>query len=105
MPTLFRSSIFAQWKKIMQIIKDYGDDFWDIISIWNFVPTVKGGNKIVPKPRSQFGYEQTEKVAKYYRALNILFCGLDPCKFNQVSSCDTARYVWDTLEITYEESS
>ena len=55
--------------------------------------------------KNSFTHEEIEKVAKNYRAFNILFCGLDSNKFNHVSACDTTKEVWDTLETTYEGTS
>ena len=85
----------------MQIfIKDHDYEVQEIISQGNFVPTVKEGDKIVPKPMSEFTHEKTEKVAKNQRA--ILFYDLDSNEFNRVSACDIAKDVWDTLETPYE---
>ena len=63
------------------------------------MPTVKEGGKIVPKSRSAFTHEETKKVAKNYRAFNILFCGLDSNEFNYVFAWAIAKEVWDTLDI------
>ena len=69
------------------------------------MPTVKEGDKIVRKPRLAFTQEVIKKVAKNYKALNILFYGLDYNEFNCVSACDTTKEVWDTLETIYEGTS
>ena len=45
------------------------------------------------------------KSSQNYRALNILFCGLDSNEFNRVTTCDTAKDVWDTFKITYRGTS
>ena len=36
------------------------------------------------------------------KARNILYCGLSATEYNKVSSCSTAKAVWDRLEVTYE---
>jgi len=61
----------------------------------------------VPKLRLDFPEEKTKKVVKNYRALNILFCGLDSNEFNHMFTCDThtTKEVWDILETTYEGTS
>ena len=56
-------------------IKDNDYELWEIVPKGDFMSTVKG-HKIVQKPRSKFTYEETKKVAKNYRALNILLHGL-----------------------------
>ena len=59
----------------------------------DFVPAVKEGDKIVPKPISQFTHEETKKG------------GLDSNEFNRVHACDIAKEVCDTLETRYEGPS
>ena len=54
---------------------------------------MKERDKIIPKPRSTFTHEETKKVAKNYRAFNILFCRLDSKQFNRVSTCGIAKEV------------
>ena len=62
----------------MQIfIKDLDYKLWEIISKGDFVPIIKEGVRIVSKSRSDFFKEETKKLAKNYRALNVLFYGLD----------------------------
>ena len=73
--------------------------------LWEIISTMKEGDKIVPKPMSDFSKGKTEKVAKNYRVLNILFCDLNSNKFNHVSICDTTKEVWDILETTYQGTS
>ena len=68
----------------------------------DFVPTVKKGEKITAKLRSDFSKDETEKVVKKFRALNILFCGLDSNESNSVSACDRTKEVLDILETTHE---
>ncbi|MBM1019740.1 hypothetical protein [Escherichia coli] len=36
------------------------------------------------------------------KALNALFCALSPTEFDRISSCTTAKEVWDKLEVTHE---
>ena len=66
---------------------------------------MKERDKIAPKFRSNFSKEETEKFAKNSIALTILFCGLDSNKFNRVSTCDTAKEVWDILDTAHEGTS
>ena len=45
-------------------IKDHDYENWEIISKGEFVPTVKEGDKTIPKPRSAFTHEGVEKLAQ-----------------------------------------
>ena len=49
--------------------------------------------------------EETEKVVKVYKALNIFFCDLNFNEFSRVFACDTTKEVWNILRITFEENS
>ena len=73
-----------------------------IISKCELIPIVNKEDKVVPKSRSEFTPEETKKVVKSYRALNILFCGLDSNELSHVCEYDTAKEVFDTLETTYQ---
>ena len=72
---------------------------------YGFVPPMKEGDQIVPKHRSTFTHEETEKMARNYRTLNMLFCGLDSNGFSCMSGCDTTKEVWDPVETAYERTS
>ena len=77
-PALVHGYYFAHWKKLLQIfIKDLDYELWEIIINRDLVPTVNKGDKIILKSRLDFSTEEIEKVTKNYRALNILFCGLN----------------------------
>jgi hypothetical protein len=32
----------------------------------------------------------------------MLYCALDANEFNRISACESAREMWDKLEVTYE---
>ena len=34
--------------------------------------------------------------------MNILYCALDHNEFNRISTCESAKEIWDKHEITYE---
>jgi hypothetical protein len=36
------------------------------------------------------------------KVMSSLYCALDQNEFNRVSSCDSAKEIWDKLEVTYE---
>ncbi|KAK8652354.1 hypothetical protein V6N13_061374 [Hibiscus sabdariffa] len=39
------------------------------------------------------------------KALHILFCALGPDEYGKVSSCESAKEVWDKLEVIHEGSN
>ena len=36
------------------------------------------------------------------KAMNILYCALDANEFNRISTCMSAKKIWDRLEVTHE---
>ena len=34
--------------------------------------------------------------------MNILYCALDANEFNHISTCISAKKIWDRLEVTHE---
>ena len=36
------------------------------------------------------------------KAKHTLYCALHPSEFNRISSCDTAKQIWDKLKVTHE---
>jgi chromosome segregation ATPase len=37
--------------------------------------------------------------------MNCLYCAFDSKEFDEISSCNSAKEIWEKLEATYEESS
>ena len=46
-----------------------------------------------------------EKHSKIYRAIHLLYCALSTEEFNRISSCKTAKEIWDKLTVTFECTS
>lgn len=44
----------------------------------------------------------TKRQALDTKAIYSLYCALSPTEYNKLSSCETAKEVWDRLHITYE---
>ncbi len=39
------------------------------------------------------------------KAMSSLYCAFDPNEYNRVSGCDSAKEIWDKLEVTYERTN
>ena len=62
------------------------------------------GNDVV-KSGSEYSQSDLECVSKNYRAMNQLCCALNGIEFNRVSSCISAKEIWDKLVVTCEGTS
>ncbi|XP_070003123.1 uncharacterized protein [Nicotiana sylvestris] len=68
-------------------------ELWDIIYDGLFVPIKTNGE-----------YTEVEKKAlkKNARAKEILVYGLEPNKYDKISTCDIANEIWEALQIAYD---
>ena len=39
------------------------------------------------------------------KAMNVLYCALDANEFNRISTCMSAKIIWDKLEVTHEDTN
>ncbi|VFQ79322.1 unnamed protein product [Cuscuta campestris] len=61
----------------------------------------KVGETTVPKTESEFDAEDI-KIENYAKAINMLYCAVNPDDYRKISYCTTAKEMWDKLEVTYE---
>ncbi|VFQ97360.1 unnamed protein product [Cuscuta campestris] len=50
----------------------------------------------------EFDAEDIKKVENYAKAINMLYCAVNPDDYRKISCCTTAKEMWDKLEVTYE---
>ncbi|VFQ85693.1 unnamed protein product [Cuscuta campestris] len=62
----------------------------------------KVNEKLVPKTEDEFDAEDIKKVENYAKAINMLYCVVNPDDYRKISCCTTAKEMWDKLEVTYE---
>ncbi|VFQ70886.1 unnamed protein product [Cuscuta campestris] len=62
----------------------------------------KVGDKLIPKTEDEFDAEDIKKVEIYAKAINMLYCAVNPDDYRKISCCSTAKEMWDKLEVTYE---
>ncbi|VFQ85244.1 unnamed protein product [Cuscuta campestris] len=62
----------------------------------------KVGDKLIPKTEDEFDAEDIKKVENYAKAINMLYCAVNPNDYRKISCCSTAKEMWDKLEVTYE---
>ncbi|VFQ88317.1 unnamed protein product [Cuscuta campestris] len=62
----------------------------------------KVGDKLIPKTEDEFDAKDIKKVENYAKAINMLYCAVNPDDYRKISCCSTAKEMWDKLEVTYE---
>ena len=58
-----------------------------------------------PKLRSEWSETEVKKMQVNFKAINTLYCALNPNKFNRISTCTRAKEIWDKLKITHKGTS
>ena len=80
---------------------------WDVVLDDPYVPmkTKSESEALEPKVRSEWTELEIKKVQVNYKAINTLYCALNPTKFNCISTCKTGKEIWDKLKVTHERTS
>ncbi|GAV68052.1 zf-CCHC domain-containing protein/DUF4219 domain-containing protein/UBN2 domain-containing protein [Cephalotus follicularis] len=103
-PPFFDGNNYSRWKAKMTIfIQALDFNLWDIIIDGPELPhsISQEGIKTL-KPRSSYSDDDRKKVQLNNKAKHVIICALNSNEFNRVSSCATAKEMWDRLEVTYE---
>jgi len=68
-----------------------------------YIP-VKGATdgKTVPKEPKEFNSDNFRKVEKNAKAKKLLYFGLGPDEYTRISECESAKEVWNALQIAHE---
>ncbi|GAV80236.1 hypothetical protein CFOL_v3_23697 [Cephalotus follicularis] len=103
-PPFFDGNNYSHWKAKMTIfIQSLYYNLWDLTVDGPDLPTTinENGEK-VPKSRTRYNDEDRKKVQMNAKSKHIIICAINSNEFNRVSSCVSAKEMWDRLEITYE---
>ncbi|GAV84871.1 UBN2 domain-containing protein, partial [Cephalotus follicularis] len=75
---------------------------WHIIVNGPRMPTRTIEGVVSPKPENEYNDNDFRMLQLNSKAKHVLFYAVGPNEFNRISSCDSAKEMWDLLEITYE---
>ena len=70
--------------------------------IWK---VVSKGPFQLPEDDETWTRDQITKSNLNWSAMNIMQCALHPTEFSRISSCSTAKEMWDKLQVIYEGTS
>ncbi|VFQ98975.1 unnamed protein product [Cuscuta campestris] len=102
-PPLFDGTNYTYWKERLRIyIRSTNFQLWLVIKNGEETPMKKVDEKLVPKTEDEFDAEDIKKVENYAKAINMLYCAVNPDDYRKISCCTTAKEMWDKLEVTYE---
>ncbi|VFQ78655.1 unnamed protein product [Cuscuta campestris] len=102
-PPLFDGTNYTYWKERMRIyIRSINFQLWLIIKNGETMPMKKVGETTIPKTKEEYDAEDIKKVEAFEKAKHMIFCAINPDYYRKISSCSTAKEMWDKLEVTYE---
>nr|XP_033517172.1 uncharacterized protein LOC117281437 [Nicotiana tomentosiformis] len=105
MPPRFNDQYYGWWKTRMHdFIIAEDSRLWDVICDGPFVPTKNLGDPVVaiPKTRKVFNDADRKAIEKNFRAKKFLVCGIGPDEYNRISACQSAKEIWEALQIAHE---
>ncbi|KAH0754582.1 hypothetical protein KY290_024852 [Solanum tuberosum] len=104
-PPYFNGKHFSHWKVRMKtFIKSYDIKVWRVIKLGDIqIPTNSDGGQSTATPSLEnYTDEQMEVIQINSKAKNVLHNAISGEEYEKISCCDTAKEMWDKLEVTYE---
>ncbi|GMI89889.1 hypothetical protein HRI_002658200 [Hibiscus trionum] len=103
----FNGENYPFWKNQMRLfIKSSDYLVWDAIEDGPIILMKRDDEgRLVPKRKGEMSEDDRKKLQINDKALHMLFCAFRPDIYSKVSSIESAKEVWDTLETTYEGTS
>ncbi|GAV72350.1 zf-CCHC domain-containing protein/DUF4219 domain-containing protein/UBN2 domain-containing protein [Cephalotus follicularis] len=99
----FDGNNYSFWKTRMTIFLQSLDyQLWHIIVNGPRIPTRTIEGVVSPKPENEYNDNDFRMLQLNSKAKHVLFCAVCQNEFNRISSCDSAKEMWDLLEVTYE---
>ncbi|XP_070058115.1 uncharacterized protein [Nicotiana tomentosiformis] len=104
-PPRFNGQNYGWWKTAMHdFIMAEDSELRDVICDGPFVPmkTIREPTMSVPKTRKEYNDADRKAIEKNVRDKNILVCGIGPDEYNRISACQSAKEIWEALQIAHE---
>ncbi|GKU87574.1 hypothetical protein SLEP1_g1955 [Rubroshorea leprosula] len=103
-PPYFDGTNYQYWKNRMQIwLEANSYEMWDCIARGPYKVLARDqNNKLVPKDPASYDEANRKKLQINAQAKNALFCALHPSEYDIISACDSAKEMWDKLQVAHE---
>jgi len=102
-PRLFCGVNYQFWKVRMKIFMHSTDKgIWETIENGPFIRQVKRDEVLIDKPSSEWTEVESKKAKFDWISKNIITSALSYDEFFRVSQCNSAKEMWDILEVTHE---
>ncbi|XP_070048574.1 uncharacterized protein [Nicotiana tomentosiformis] len=102
-PPYFNGQHFSYSKVRMEIYtKSYDVKVWRVIKKGNYPLPAAAQPPVDPEDIDEYTGEQMLVVQVNAKSSNLLYNVISGEEYGKISSCDTAKEMWDKLEVTYE---
>ncbi|XP_058752228.1 uncharacterized protein LOC131625384 [Vicia villosa] len=98
-PPYFDGKNCTEWKKRMMIFVQSNDfKLWLVIKNGQKFPKKVINGEEIEKSEDEFDKKDMKIMKQEAKAKHILYCALNPNDLERVSSCNTAKEMWDELD-------
>ena len=77
-------------------------NMWSVIVNGLHIPTHTRNNLVTLKLEIDWDDHDKRMTQLNTKAINVLYCALNVNEFNRISTCNSAKEIWDRLEVTHE---
>ncbi|KAI3450426.1 hypothetical protein Pfo_007091 [Paulownia fortunei] len=101
---LLEGSNYSYWKTRMRaFIKSVDENAWkSVVSGWQYPVMENEKKEVILKPEDLWTALDNELASCNSKALNVIFNAVDSNQFRLIATCETAKEVWDILQVAYE---
>ena len=103
-PPYFNGQHYGWWKNRMEnYIQAEDYELWMLIKNGSLIPKViKEDGKVIIKKPEEFDSEDYRMMEKNAKAKKVLYFGLGPDEYTRIFECESAKEIWDALQIAHE---
>ena len=80
-------------------------DMWSIITSGPYYSIKIVDDIAICKPKNEWNDQDKKSAQLNAKAINVLHYALDANEVNRIFVCTSAKEIWDTLEVTHEETN
>jgi len=103
-PPYFNGQNYSWWKNRMEnYIQAEDYELWMLIKNRPLIPTkVTENGTAVRKEPNEFDADDFKKIEKNAKVKKLLYFGLGPDEYTRISECESAKDIWDALQVAHE---
>ena len=80
--------------------QDY--DMWSVIVKGSYISIIIIDGMSIPKFEKDWDEHDKREAQLNAKAMNVLYRALDANEFNMISTCSSAKEIWDRLKVIHE---